>query len=214
MNRLLLKIWPIVIWCGLLLTAILGVYAILCMIMPAGTQLMGSILTRDLTPQMAVLVGGIGAIAGWITTAYIVRIGSIKQHTMNFLTQVRLSAEMGYHLRELNKAYPGSSPVPSADVQSATRTEDWWRAAFYILNHYEFLAVAMRYGDMHEPVVKDCVRSIFLHTFNKLSHIIEFAVRSDSRTPGARTHIGPWQTNPSRIYKDIRQLRDKWDDLK
>ncbi len=41
------------------------------------------------------------------------------------------------------------------------------------------------------------------------SAVIEAAVKTDT-SAAARNHTGPWQTNPSKIYVDIRKLHDRW----
>jgi hypothetical protein len=189
------------------------VYLILCMLLPDGTPISWTpFKAQPLTTQMVGLVAGFGATIGWITSAHVSRINSIKQHTMSVLTQSRLSSEMGAHLRALYTEYPGTKIVLYAEVVAANQSADWLRGARYFLNFYEFLAVAMRHGDLYRPLLEDCLKGPFVSTFRKLEAVVKHAVDSDG-SAAAHAHQQHWMTSPSRNYRDIRRLFDEWNTI-
>lgn len=171
----------------LLLSAI---YLFICMLLPDHTKIwLTPFYSQPLSAPMVGLVGSVGAVAGWINSAYVSRRSSIKQHTMSLLTQSRLSSEMGNHLRAVSEVYPSGKIVLYDEVIAAKQSEPWIRGARYLLNYYEFMAVAMNYGDLYKPMVQDCVRGLFISAFKQLEAVVEHAVKSD-QNPSAKGHLG------------------------
>jgi len=150
-----------------------------------------------LQPQQAVVFGGLTALAGWIVTAYIARRNSTKQHTMAVLTQIRISAEMNTRIKTLYDKFPLGTPMDAQYVATTPENDDVIRAARYILNYYEFLAVALRHGDLDHDLLKDCIRGQLCGMYVKLKALIDDAVQKDTM-------------KPSRRYIDLRRLYFLW----
>lgn len=153
----------------------------------------------SLRPQQAVVFAAIAATAGWIVTAFIARRNSIKQHTMNVLTQIRISAEMNARITTVNAKFPPGSHMSPEYAADTPRTDEVIRAATYVLNYYEFLAAALHHNDLDHNLLKDCVRGQLCSTYEKLRALIDFAVSKDPR--GAAN---------STTYIFLRRLYPKW----
>ncbi len=93
-----------------------GIYIILCAATPAGTHLVWKIATRRLDAPDAAVFAAILAAAGWTTTALISRMNSVKQHTMQVLTQARLSPVLNEKVKILFDTYPPGTDIPTSDL--------------------------------------------------------------------------------------------------
>ena len=182
-----------------------AIYLLLCTATPPGTHIVWKIFTKTVETPVAAVFAAVLATAGWVTTAYVSRVNSVKQHTMQVLTQARLSVELNAKSRDLYDAYPSNSQVPLEDITNATGNEKWFRGAMYLLNYYEFLSVAIRYRDVHEKLLRDCVRSQLCATHDKLIHVIAHRRAQDSRVL-----LGKIKADQSRIYQDLLKRRLKW----
>lgn len=182
-----------------------GIYIILCTATPSGTHLVWKIATRRLDAPDAAVFAAILAAAGWTTTALISRMNSVKQHTMQVLTQARLSPVLNEKVKILFDTYPPGTDIPTSDLNDAAARADWYRAATYMLNYYEFLSVAIRYHDLHEPLLRDCIRSQLCAYTHKLRHLIDFSRQNDPRV--IRQEIA---ADESRIYQDLLALSAAW----
>jgi hypothetical protein len=149
-----------------------------------------------LDAKQIVVFAAISAIAGWMTSAYLTRRNSTKQHTMTVLTQVRISTEMNSRIRALYDKLPADTPITKEFFTNKDNMEAV-RAAQYILNYYEFLAVALRHGDLDHDLLKDCIRGQLCSVYQKLEAYIEESVATDPR-------------QPSRRYSDLRKLYGFW----
>lgn len=160
--------------------------------------------TRRIEVQDIALFAATSAAAGWITNALFSKANSVKQHTMTVLTQARLSTEMNNRVRSLFKKFQVGQVITKVDIASG-RNEDWYNAAVYMLNYYEFLAVALRYGDLHEPLLRDCIRTQFFIYCRMLSTLIDQAREDDPRVT-----MGKIQKEKSRVFQEIINLQERW----
>jgi hypothetical protein len=137
----------------------------------------------NLKPQQAVTFAAIGAIVGWVVAAYIARRNSTKQHTMNLLTQTRISSEMNSRLKIATDTFPVGTPMTATDIQTKTLSHEGIRAALYLLNYYEFLAVALHHGDLDHDLLKDCVRGQLCEMYERFKALIDHVISIDPRGP-------------------------------
>jgi len=172
---------------------------------PAGTHLLWKITTRRLDAPDAAVFAAILAAAGWMTTALISRMNSVKQHTMQVLTQARLSPVLNEKSKLLFDTYPPGTDIPMSHLDHAAMRADWYRAATYMLNYYEFLSVAIRFHDLHEPLLRDCIRSQLCAYTHKLRHLIAFSRQNDPRVLAQEI-----TADESRIYQDLLALSAAW----
>ena len=183
-----------------------GCYLVSCVFEGKDVTLFWNIKTHELATSEIGLFAAILATAGWLTTALISRSNSIKQHTMNVLTQVRLSNEMNKHIDTLFSKFPLDTVISAQDLSDSKIQDDWRRSARYIANYYEFLAVALRYGDLDEKLLKDCIRSQFVGFCTKIDVLIDQAVKADPKATVNRFT----NESDSKALIDLRRLRKKW----
>jgi hypothetical protein len=112
--------------------------------------------------QWVVVFASFTAIIGWLTNAIVTIRNSVKQHTINTLLQSRLSAaytqkaaqvvaglRSGIGFRSLTEDDLSKAPPDSLldDIQ-------------FFLNHFEFIAAGIRYGDLDEDMLKGTLRGM------------------------------------------------------
>lgn len=119
-------------------------------------------------------------IAGWLYTSKIQLINSIKQHTLTVLLDSRLSEEYmknAYYVNELFTLNSSNNhKISIQDVRSLRPSiEDemkYRHAIFYILNYFEFIAIAVRNRDLDEFLLKSSWQSIVVSNCNFFSQLI------------------------------------------
>lgn len=119
------------------------------------------------------IIGVYLAAVGWLTSAIVTVRNSVKQHTITTLLQTRLSATyMEKAMKALNFYSQGNysprSPAPSDAVKAATEKFE----IEYVLNYLEFLAVGVRFADLHEDVLKKSMRGIVVRFTKTSEHYI------------------------------------------
>jgi hypothetical protein len=145
-----------------------------------------------------VLFGAISAMTGWFISADIARRNSKKQHTMAVLTQVRISTEMNSRIKALYSVYPIGRSLSEPDTEKSEKEQtDALAAARYVLNYYEFLAVALRHGDLDHDLLKDCIRGQLCDFVDKARVVIDNHREQDPQ-------------KPSRRYSELLALYAKW----
>lgn len=152
--------------------------------------LLGEVAAQDfaysLTASLlaAALVG-----LGWYFHYRVSTKASRKAHTINLLMASRLSEEFQQHLRNIRAAYDLDTPVPKGDAekyyssvnpdpiddnQEAVKCKAIYSIK-YILNYYEFLAVAIRMRDVDEDLLYECVSGIAVALNETFESVIEVA---------------------------------------
>jgi len=123
---------------------------------------------RALNPAQWVLaMGAFTAMVGWMVSAIVTVRNSVKQHTINTLLQSRLSVAYVERLKTLNSVFSpvGKDPVPVTDkdfLSELKETKDAVDALRYFLNHLEFIALAIKHGDLDEGLMKASMRGIVM----------------------------------------------------
>lgn len=155
--------------------------------------------------QIVVLLAAWLAVIGWIVTAWTSIRNSVKQHTVNTLLQSRLSLTYMERADRVNKffgAYERAHPVatrdPEQDATSGISADDE-EALRYILNYFEYIAIGVRHGDLHEAMLHASLRSILTKTVFYSRDWIE-------RRVGGTEVFAP---NPY-LYRNLRWLYLRW----
>lgn len=150
----------------------------------------------QLTVYQAIVFSAVSAMGGWIISLHFSRRSSKKQHTLNVLTQARLSTEMNNRVRTFRETF-GDRPIESGELEKDVN-KDARAAAQYILNYYEFLAVALEHRDLDYDLLKDCLRGQLCVFYRQTQLFIEGVRKADLQQPSKR-------------YSAIVELFKKWD---
>lgn len=134
---------------------------------------------------------------GWLTSAYVTIKNSVKQHTINTLLQSRLSVTYMKYADLVNKEFGDFANEYSFDPKNwgsndpITKVDQ--EALRYLLNYFEYVALGIRHGDLHEGLLRSSLRSILRSSviFSK-SYILETKV------------------NQPRVYINLMWLFEKW----
>jgi hypothetical protein len=123
---------------------------------------------RLLSPAQWVLaMGAFTAMVGWMVSSIVTVRNSVKQHTINTLLQSRLSVAYVERLKTLNSIFSpvGKDPIPVTDNDFESdfkETKDAVDALRYFLNHLEYIALAIKHGDLDEGLMKASMRGIVM----------------------------------------------------
>ena len=120
------------------------------------------------TGQWILVVGALLAMSGWISTSWVTIKNSVKQHTINTLLQSRLSATyMGYadtvnnHFHKFGLDH-GVDPAGWGTMSPIDEIHK--PSLRYILNYFEYVALGIRHGDLHEGLLHSSLRSILCNS--------------------------------------------------
>lgn len=150
------------------------------------------------TQNWMLLISLASAITGWIITAIVNVRNSIKQHTINTLLQSRLSATYMAHADVVNKNFIAQDgtlkPLQQSELElQSDATQVKLNSLRYVLNYIEFISIGIRYGDLHESLLKSSLRGIVLNAY-KFSEV----------------YIRHSQKINIRAYENLRWLRNRW----
>ena len=112
------------------------------------------------------IVTMIGGAFGWYTTVRLNRAAARSQHTFDVLLTMALDKSYQGHLAAARPHFvkPGDNGLP--DLNDAANA-DLCNSIVFLLNYYEFLAGAVRYGVLSEDLVRDdqgyIIRQLFTH---------------------------------------------------
>ena len=117
--------------------------------------------------QWVILIGAMGAVVGWITSAMITVRNSIKQHTINTLLQSRISATYTDNAKAVNKRYFGPNCLYYLTARELAEGREETRLAelSYLLNYLEFIAAAVRFGDLDEKLMRMTLRGMLCNIY-------------------------------------------------
>ena len=141
---------------------------------------------------IAILVAASFATMGWLWTGRRMRALSRKQHTFTVLFQSSLNE---VHMDAVKAITPHIRIFTCPDL-NAEENKIVAMAFRKILNHYEFIAAAIRNGDFDERLFRDTERATILGVFETCEKYI-YAVRTDRRR----------QT----IYEHLEWLHRRWE---
>jgi hypothetical protein len=166
---------------GLLLCAVIGAFL--------GFVVWQSKLPESDTRQLlaahwVLALGAFTAMIGWVTTTLVTIRNSVKQHTITTLLQSRLSVAYVERLKRVNETY---SPigrdlvlVSAADYDNPDAKESL-DALRYLLNYFEFTAIAIRHGDLDERLMHASLGGIVRSLYKVGGVLIERARSKDDR---------------------------------
>lgn len=152
-------------------------------------------LTDHLTGEVAILISAGFAICGWMIQSQIALKNSVMQHTMNVLLQSRFSPVLKGYIDELRRHFD-DGPISEVDLNDPQK-KDGIRAALYLANFYEFLAIGMRRGDLLRELLYDSIRGQVVNLYDR----IEPALRQQREND---------RIKPSKRYTELMKLVEDW----
>ncbi len=153
--------------------------------------------------QGVVLTAAFLAAAGWMITSLVTLRNSVKQHTINTLLTSRLSATYMDNLKAVQASfmYRGGAlmPLTAEEVKNPPPSVDLISLG-YLLNYFEFIAVGIRHGDLHERVMKSSMRGNVCTIYCIAEELIK-SRRNEVKRP-----------NAARVYEHLCWLHERWKD--
>lgn len=134
--------------------------------------------------ETAILIGAGLATLGWLYTGRRSRTLAKKQHTFNTLLMAAFNENFqGY----LKAAAPHLKKRQAPDFQQVNQ-EDNYIAFRSLLNHYEFIAAAVRNGDVDEQLLKDSEKTSIIALF-QTCHDHIYGLRNSRQRQSAYEHL-------------------------
>jgi hypothetical protein len=164
----------------------------------AGVAMFLLAVAGKIEPVHAVVFAALSAMIGWIISVQTARRNSRKQHTMAVLMQVRLSTEFNNRVRSFYSKCPLDRNVIAADLADS-EFQKVVPDIRYLLNYYEFLAVALRHEDLDEELLKDCIRGQLCAFYEKAKAVVDEGRASDPRGADKSTR-----------FKELETLYQRW----
>ncbi len=189
-----------------------GVFTVLAVF--AAWEHTGRLFWWDVPPvgleraQWVVLLSAVAAVAGWIFSAMVTIRNSIKQHTINTLLQSRLSATYMENARAVSLRYFGISGklhLLTTEEINTPQPEYKLQELGYLLNYLEFIAAAIRFGDLDEKLMRMTLRGMVCNTYEVAKVLIESNRTSMPTTPGK-------PPAPSKTFEHLAWLYRFWFD--
>jgi hypothetical protein len=141
------------------------------------------------------------ALAGWMFQSWVSMRNLRKQHTINVLFQTRMGDAWKQNTETIRKLFPDSTPITYA-IATRRRNRAAYEAIRFVLNYYEFLAVAVHFGDMDEKVLRECIGTN-LCTFCERAEDFISRVREED----ASGYAAP---EKARLLRFLRRLSQRW----
>lgn len=141
-------------------------------------------------------VAAMAAMVGWTVSSLVTVKNSIKQHTINTLLQSRLSETYMKRAGEVNAHFTTSAgQVVNVKTEEIGTTEATTKLEClrYILNYFEFIAVGIRYGDLHEGLLKSSLRGMLCKTYEV-----------------ADAYVKHLRTDNPKVYEHLEWLYKRW----
>jgi hypothetical protein len=133
-------------------------------------------------------IGTFTALIGWMFSSWVTLRNSIKQHTFNIWLQTRCSAKYMEHAEAMNRLYfsRGKKVGLSKNDLNSESFKDLEQSLVYILNHYEFVAVGIRFGDLDEEILKQTMRGIVVSLYQ---YVELYIIMLQESRPSAYEHL-------------------------
>lgn len=133
------------------------------------------------------LLGGWGAILGALISARLTLHNAVKQHTITTLLQMRMSETYIGRVSKVGGVYfpPGAKGIYLVREGAFTEPhkDDHLADLTYVLNYLEFIASAIRYGDLDEGLMRETLRGIVCNLFECGQHYIRHRRKSGENGP-------------------------------
>ncbi len=172
---------------------------VVVLLVVAGVVALGFAINGSVKPEQAIIYVGFSGMIGWIVAVVSARQNSRKQHTMAVLTQVRISTEVNNRLRGVRATFPAGVTISATDLADP-KNADAIADVHYLLNYYEFLAVAIKHKDLDHDLLRDCIRGQLCDFVRKARVVIDTAINTD-----------PVGAIRSKRYKELLALYQRWD---
>lgn len=132
---------------------------------------------------LAILIGACSTTLGWLYTARRTRALARKQHTFSVLLQATFNKEHQSSLAEL------STHLKARKCPQFNGDNEALRVSFrHVLNHYEFIAAALRNGDFDERLIRDTERATVVALFETCEDYI-YALRDRRERQSVYEHL-------------------------
>ena len=195
-------------WLGFFFWAV-----ILVGVAAAGLELMQALQKVDVDDRFfgfdgtkwLAFLGGWGAIVGALTSARIAIQNTVKQHTITTLLQMRMSETYMLRAQEVSKRYLISGGIFLVTPEEAKNSSPEAKIGelTYVLNYLEFIASAIRYGDLDESLMRESLRGMVCNNFETAHTLIQH-----KRQDGVRNGSNP------NLYEHLEWLYRRWFDAK
>lgn len=155
--------------------------------------------------QWIVLLGAVAAVTGWIVSAMVTIRNSIKQHTISTLLQSRLSSTYMDNAKPLNARYFGPNNcihLLTEDELTSKAPEAKLPELSFLLNYLEFIAAAIKYGDLDEKLMRMTFRGMVCNMYEAASVYIASNQKPNVDADGKVT--------PSKSFEHLTWLYNLW----
>jgi hypothetical protein len=166
-------------------------------------------------PAAVACLVGAGATIGWLVQRQVSEDLSRKQHTLNILLQLRSNEMFARHRINLFQVYPNREVIPESDIvkiyddgekKDSYKLEPDGKQKFplvesirYIANYYEFLAAAVRHGDIDERLLRTSLEGIIKAAHKKFEAFFSHLLK--------RKNVD----HPERYYENFKWLvEERW----
>lgn len=140
-------------------------------------------------PFLGALVAVIVAAIGWGVAGWIAHRNAVQQNTNNMLFARFSQSPFGEAMFRFNSTFGfGPQPLVTPEWVAKLRTsekEDELRAAAataYVLNYFEFIASGVLRGDLDAEVVRQNIKGMLCHYYDKCLPFITAANRANKET--------------------------------
>lgn len=153
--------------------------------------------------EWCALIAVVFASVGWIVSAWVTLLNTIKQHTINTLLQMRMSEVFIKNSTKVNARYLSSDGVYVLQREEIEKksVQACIPELLYVLNYLEFIASAIKCGDLDENLMRQSLRGMFCSTYEASKNLIEKLREPDSNKNGLVN---------SKIYEHIIWLYNFW----
>lgn len=159
----------------------------------------------SLTTPEAILIAAIMATAGWVYTIRRHRIIARKQHTFNALLTASFNQDYSNAIRTLSPYLRTREKIKNGPDQD----EIVISSLRFLLNHYEFLAAAVRVGDIDEKLLKRTERGLILSAVTSGENYI-YNQRDGPTRKAVYEHLDwlhrRWTTEPPGLIQRIFEV--------
>lgn len=155
--------------------------------------------------EWCALIAVVFATVGWIVSAWVTLINAVKQHTINTLLQMRMSEVFIENSSKVNARYlskDGVYVLQNKEIEDKSESA-CLKELLYILNYLEFIASAIRHGELDEKLMKESLRGMFCSTYEASKNLIDRLRAPDTNKNGAVN---------SKVYEHILWLYSLWYD--
>lgn len=145
--------------------------------------------------QWVLAFAAMTATTGWIIAAIVTIRNTVKQHTITALLQSRLSSVYMDNAKIVGRHYTAYAQELKNNPEYKVKPTDGIDTAAlqYILNYFEFIAIGVRSGDLHEGMLQESLLTIL-----------------KQNVAMSREWINECRDHSPRLYSNLAWLHTKW----